>query len=150
MSKTVHCNCKSGCQTKRCVCFKNDEPCDENCGCINCKNPLNGIVIIPDKVKKEVIKIVDRFNNKILSNYPCSYHTRFKHDYLYLDREDYGNSPSPICCLKYTGKMDKWEFEIFKYSIMGYDPYECFFPGEEHVDGTIEGALKAGMEAYHM
>lgn len=33
---------------------------------------------------------------------------------------------------------------------MGYDPYECFFPGEEHVDGTIEGALKAGMEAYHM
>jgi len=43
MSKTVNCNCKSGCQTKHCVCLKNNEPCDENCGCINCKNPLNNM-----------------------------------------------------------------------------------------------------------
>ena len=41
--KTVQCNCKSGCQTKRCVCFKNNEPCDDNCGCIECQNPLNDI-----------------------------------------------------------------------------------------------------------
>jgi hypothetical protein len=25
---------------------------------------------------------------------------------------------------------------------------ECFFPGEDWVDGTIEGAMKAGLEAY--
>jgi hypothetical protein len=43
MDKTVHCNCKTGCQTKRCKCFKNNEPCDEKCGCIDCKNPLNGV-----------------------------------------------------------------------------------------------------------
>jgi len=150
MSKTVHCNCKSGCKTKRCVCLKNDEACDENCGCINCKNPLNGIIIITDEVKKEVVKIIDRFNKEVLDNSPCNYYPRFKHDHLYIDRGDYGHSPAPICSLKYTGKMDKWKFAIFKYSIMYYDPDEFFFPGIQHVDGTIEGALKAGMEAYNV
>ena len=29
-----------------------------------------------------------------------------------------------------------------------YDAEEWFFPGEEHIDGTIEGAMKAGLEAY--
>ena len=43
MTKTRHCNCKSGCQNRRCACLKNGEPCDENCGCTNCSNPLNGV-----------------------------------------------------------------------------------------------------------
>jgi len=43
MEKQYHCNCKSGCETNRCSCFKNLEPCDEKCGCVDCKNPLNGI-----------------------------------------------------------------------------------------------------------
>ncbi len=43
MEKTVHCKCKTGCQSRRCVCLKNNEACDENCGCQNCQNPLNGI-----------------------------------------------------------------------------------------------------------
>jgi len=43
MVKTVHCNCKTGCQTKRCKCLKNNEPCDEKCGCNDCKNPLNNV-----------------------------------------------------------------------------------------------------------
>lgn len=43
MEKTVHCNCKSGCGTKRSVCLRNNEPCDESCGCVNCKNPLNDV-----------------------------------------------------------------------------------------------------------
>lgn len=44
--------------------------------------------------------------------------------------------------------MTKWEFAIFKYSSEAYDPEEWFFPGRDYVDGTIEGALKAGIEAY--
>ncbi len=43
MEKTVHCKCKSGCVNRRCVCLKNNEPCDEKCKCINCQNPLNGV-----------------------------------------------------------------------------------------------------------
>ena len=43
MEKAVHCKCKSGCKNNRCICFKNNEPCDENCECVDCQNPLNGI-----------------------------------------------------------------------------------------------------------
>jgi len=43
MEKNKQCNCKSGCQNRRCVCLKNNEPCDENCGCTTCLNPLNGV-----------------------------------------------------------------------------------------------------------
>ena len=43
MSKDEHCKCKSGCQSNRCACFKTGEACDANCGCLQCRNPLNGI-----------------------------------------------------------------------------------------------------------
>ena len=43
MEKNYHCNCKSGCQNNRCACFKNNEPCDDKCGCVDCQNPFNGI-----------------------------------------------------------------------------------------------------------
>ena len=43
MSKSEHCKCKSGCHSKRCACFKAGESCGGNCGCIRCRNPLNGI-----------------------------------------------------------------------------------------------------------
>ncbi len=41
--KEVSCNCKSGCRNRRCACLKNNEPCGEACGCIDCQNPLNGV-----------------------------------------------------------------------------------------------------------
>jgi hypothetical protein len=44
--------------------------------------------------------------------------------------------------------MSHWDFAIFKYSDMKYDPDEWLFPGSQHIDGTIEGAMKAGLEAY--
>ena len=37
---------------------------------------------------------------------------------------------------------------IYKYSSNRYDPDDWFFPGFNHVDGTVEGALKAGEEVY--
>ncbi len=43
MTKQYQCKCSSGCQNRRCVCLKNNEPCDENCSCANCRNPLNGV-----------------------------------------------------------------------------------------------------------
>jgi len=40
------------------------------------------------------------------------------------------------------------EFAIYKYSNERYAPDEWFFPGDQHVNGTIEGAMRAGLEAY--
>ena len=114
---------------------------------------------IPLEIQAEAQKIVDDFNRKkfkkvipILSailggrtNY--GYAARFKGKFLYLDRIERGK-PSPICRLTWTGAMDKWDFAIYKYSDNRYDPDEWFFTGAEKVDGTITGAMEAGMAAY--
>jgi len=44
--------------------------------------------------------------------------------------------------------MDNWDFAICKYSDNCNDPEEWFFPGEEYADGTVTGAMEAGMGAY--
>ena len=46
--------------------------------------------------------------------------------------------------------MDNWGFAIYKFSVDRYDPEEWFFPGANEVDGTITGAMKAGMIAYEI
>ena len=102
---------------------------------------------IPDEVKTEVSTIFQHFNTTVIRNPHCLYVPRYRGKFLYLDRQDYGRL-SPICRLEYTGKMEEWSFAIYKYSDERYDEEEWFFPGEEHVDGTLEGAMKAGLEAY--
>ena len=102
---------------------------------------------IPDEVKTDVAAMVEHFNTAVIRNPLCVYVPRYKGKFLYLDRRDYGRL-SPMCRLEYTGNMQKWSFAIYKYSDERYEEEEWFFPGEEHVDGTIEGAMKAGLEAY--
>src|SRR6266496_1864934 len=102
---------------------------------------------ISNEVKTEVEALVQHFNTTVIRNPHCLYVPRYKGKFLYLDRQDYGRL-SPICRLEYTGKMEDWSFAIYKYSDERYDEEEWFFPGAEHVDGTLEGAMKAGLEAY--
>jgi len=102
---------------------------------------------IPEEVRKDVEAIVERFNRENSARDDCCYLARFRGKHCYLDRADYGQLGS-ICRLTYTGKMDDWEFAIFRWSSERYDPDEWFFPGSELVDGTVEGAMRAGLEAY--
>ena len=102
---------------------------------------------IPDEVKADVEARVEHFNTTVLRNLHCVYVPRYRGKFLYLDRQDDGRL-SPICRLEYTGNMEDWSFAIYKYSDERYDAEEWFFPGAGHVDGTLEGAMKAGLEAY--
>jgi hypothetical protein len=102
---------------------------------------------IPEDIKAQVDEIVKDFNRKVIRDPNYFYVTRYKGEYLYLDRYDYGRI-GPICQLKYTGSMQDWEFAIYKYSKDRYDPDEWMFTGSDLVDGTIEGAMKAGLQAY--
>lgn len=43
MEKSVTCQCKSGCTSRRCNCLKYGEGCGEGCKCVDCANPLNGV-----------------------------------------------------------------------------------------------------------
>ena len=102
---------------------------------------------IPNDIKQAVIDIVERFNQAGMGDPQCAYVPRFKGRYLYLDRADFGRH-TPICRLTYTGDLAHWDFAIYKYSDGAYDPSEWLFPGAEEVDGTIAGALRAGLKAY--
>jgi len=102
---------------------------------------------IPKKVKEEVNDIVARFNSEEFSTSDYSSLAKFKGKYLFLDRNDFG-CIGPICRLEYTGKMDSWIFAIYKYSWNDYSPDEFMFPGDHHIDGTVAGAMKCGLEAY--
>lgn len=92
-------------------------------------------------------EIVSRFNETHLKERGNDYQTRYQGKYLYLDRKE-PSGISPVCRLKYAGKMDNWDFAVYKFSSDRYDADEFFFPGMGCVDGTIEGAMKAGLEAY--
>ena len=102
---------------------------------------------IPVEAREEALRTIERFNKDVLAESGCRYVPRFRGKYLYLDREDSGNV-EPICRLEYIRRKRLWEIAIYKYSTERYDPEEWFFPGSQLVDGTVEGALKAGMLAY--
>ncbi len=114
---------------------------------------------IPAEIQEEVQKLIDEFNRVNLKESTSLLNTffpskvkrgcsaRFKGKFLYLDRTD-RSAPLPICRLTWNGKMDNWDFAIYKYSSDKYDSEEWFFPGAEFVDGTVNGAMKAGMQAY--
>ena len=104
---------------------------------------------IPKEIKDEITKIIDEFNNEELDliNDFYKYIAEFKGKYVYLKTKKY-DLISPIARLTYSGKMNNWEFAIYKYSSEEYDADEFFFPGVEHLDGTIKGALYACNTAY--
>ena len=104
---------------------------------------------IPSQLRREAEGVIERFNREVLGGGEVRYVARFRGPYLYLDRKDFlGDTWAPICRLEFTGEATDWQFAIYKYSRDIYDPDEWWFPGCDEVDGTIEGALSAGLAAY--
>ena len=103
--------------------------------------------LIPEQVRQEVVGIVERFNAEVLRDPTFQYTVHFRGRFAYIDEYDHGRS-GPICRLGYTGDMAGWDFAIYRYSRERYDPDEWLIPGMQFVDGTVEGSLRAGMEAY--
>lgn len=103
---------------------------------------------IPSEIKLQADAVVARFNAEQLRGRPrAHYVTTYRGAHLYLGCQQSGRI-APICRLTYTGDMQNWEFAIYKYSSERYAPDEWFFPGAEELDGTIEGAMRAGLKAY--
>lgn len=106
------------------------------------------IETIPEGIRKDIREEVERFNEDERQGSGKQYQVRFEGRYVYIDRDDGFAGPSPILRLGFTGNLFDWEFAIFKYSMNDYDEEETFFPGADQVDGTLRGALRAGMKAY--
>ncbi|MBM4037319.1 MAG: hypothetical protein FJ290_02295 [Planctomycetes bacterium] len=102
---------------------------------------------IPREIRRQAEEIIERFNREEIQDPNHCYLPRFRGPHLYLDRRDH-EAVSQIARLTFKGEIDNWGFAIFKYSSMRYDPHEWMFPGGGLVDGTIEGAMRAGLDAY--
>jgi len=101
----------------------------------------------PQDVRAQVEAIVALFNRTVVRDRGTFFSARFRGQYVYLDRDAYG-AVGPRGWLTWTGDMAQWDFAIYKYSNERYDPEEWMFSGAGHLDGTVEGALRACMEAY--
>lgn len=128
---------------------------------------------IPKDIKKEILEIVETFNEE----HKTSFLITFRGQFAYLAKTEKQqinmvntfrqmiaqkmgipvkqiaeqNAPiieTKLGRLKFNGQMDNWDFAVFRYGREIYDAEEFMFPGAEELDGTIEGALNAGMELY--
>jgi hypothetical protein len=104
--------------------------------------------IIPATIQKEIEIRVQAFNTEKLARKPNKYVPKIKGKFVYLMRTLNDGSLEHVCRLTYNGNLEDMEFVIYRYSIEKYDPNEMFFDGYKHVDGTLEGAMKAGLKAY--
>ena len=128
---------------------------------------------IPKEIKNEVLKIVEVFNKE----HKTAFQMTFRGQFAYLAKtekqqvniantfrqmiaqkmgipikqmaaQDAPTIETKLGRLKYNGQMDNWSFAVFRYSREIYDADEFMFPGSMELDGTVEGALRAGMELY--
>jgi uncharacterized protein YhdP len=102
---------------------------------------------IPKDLKISLESDIKKLNEKLFDTVLCYYKSRFSGKFLYLDFVE-DNKTEKRCRLTYNGNLNDWGFAIFKWSSEKYDDDEMFFPGAEELDGTIEGAMKAGSIAY--
>ncbi len=103
---------------------------------------------IPDDIKEAAIGIIEKHNQKKFRNNPdVRYYAKFKGEFLYLNRKEYSND-SQIARLRFNGSMKDWGYWAFLYSSESYSDDLFMMPGSEFLDGTIEGALKAGDKVY--
>lgn len=102
---------------------------------------------IPHDMQTQVETIVADFNRSHFAKPERGYQVRIRGRFLYIDRCDLGE-PFQVCRLTYQGKLDNWDFAIYRHTKERYDPDEWFFPGSQFVNGTIQGAMEAGLAAY--
>lgn len=89
-----------------------------------------------------------RFNAQELRNKVYAHFvTQYRSAHMYLGYEKQGKF-WPVYRLTYTGNMKQWEFAIYKYSSERYDSEEWLFNGSGEINGSIESALRAGLQAY--
>jgi hypothetical protein len=99
---------------------------------------------IQDDIKSVVKKRISTFNTQ----HNCQFVASFKGKFLYLDKADKLGTVTHIFRLTFSGDIESWEAAVYKYSRNTYDANEMFFPGMEHIDGTLEGAMLAGLKLY--
>jgi len=101
------------------------------------------------EIKQEIEKTIEQFNNQEFASESDSYayFATYRGKFIYLNIRN-KETVYPAGRLTYTGDLNDMEFAIYKFSKEKYDSDEFMFPGIQHLDGTIKGALHACNTAY--
>jgi hypothetical protein len=103
---------------------------------------------IPEDVKEAIAQRVFDFNKA----HQSAFQVVFKGKFCFLSkvtRSFWGKEiETKLGRLEWTGDVENWAFAVFRYGREFYDPNEFMFNGAQEIDGTIEGAMRAGFELY--
>ena len=97
---------------------------------------------VPIEVQMELGNRVNAFNNTELQGTGWDYCLNVRGKFIYLYRRMPDGFLQRLGRLTYKVGLKNMQFAIFKYSSEKYDPKEQEFFGAQHLDGTIEGAMK--------
>jgi hypothetical protein len=107
-----------------------------------------GKVNIPAEIIEKANLEIGKYNAAhYASDSGIAYRAYAKGNYLYVDRNEYGQDVKTFRLL-FNGKIDNWDFEIFKWSSEKYTDDTFGMPGEQYLNGTISGAMKAADKLY--
>jgi hypothetical protein len=110
---------------------------------IKLQNLLMAKRMIPVEIVIEANSEIAKYNAaNYSSDSGIAYKAYAKGDYLYIDRNEYGRDTKAFRLL-FRGKI-----EIFKWSSERYTDDTFGMPGEQFLDGTVIGAMKAADALY--
>lgn len=98
---------------------------------------------IPDEIRKVVEERLNKHVREKYAKYDIELIMDFRGPYCYIDYEDW-ETGSHLCRMKYNGKMDTWDMEIYKYSD------ECYDEDRDYLSsgGTVEECFDEAARLY--
>ncbi len=103
---------------------------------------------VPIAIQSALGDRANSFCKRELVGMKYRYYPDARGKFIYLVQISADGSLQRLGRLTYEGDVENMDFAIFKFTSGKYDPKERWFPGSQYLDGTIEGALKALMEAH--
>jgi hypothetical protein len=102
---------------------------------------------IPKKITEQAAEAVRKFNEKQFLEGDMEYLYTIDGKYVYLKMRRKKNI-SPIARIEFTGDPKAWKFAVYNPATESFSE-NTEFPGVEYIDGSIEGAMKAGVSAFY-
>ncbi len=106
-------------------------------------------ITISTQIKRQIEAEVAAYNQEHLAPRTNTMITvKFQGRFVHISTSKPGYRDSVMCRMVYNGKIDNFEFEIFKWSSERFDDDIFDMPGIEFFDGTVTGAIKAAQGVY--
>ncbi len=108
---------------------------------------MMGDYFIPIEIQGDLQNRADIFREDFVPKVSWRFIADARGKFIYIRRYMSDGSRQNLGRLRYSGDVNQMTFAIYKYKTEKYELKADFF-GASHLDGTLEGALRAILEAY--